>query len=213
VLQDGVKNVSRRTRNPFDLDPPCDRFVPGYGDPNADFHVIGDHPGRHGGESTGIPFTDSPAGRELQGVLADVGLVLESGDEPLLRNCYLSYLHLCVPDSEPTPADYAEMERFFDAELRAITAHVLLPVGEQAIEHVLRNYSPEPVDEIDVTALHASELTSGAWVIVPIAEPETWSGEQRRTLIERLESILASDYRRESDLGRFIPGGDPYLVR
>jgi len=208
-----VKNVSRRTRNPFDLDPPCDRFVPGYGDPNADFHVIGDHPGRHGGETTGVPFTDSPAGRELQAVLADVGLVLESGDEPLLRNCYLSYLHLCVPDSEPTAADYAEMERFFDAELRAITAHVLLPVGERAIEHVLRNYSPEPVDEIDVTALHANELTSGAWVIVPIVEPESWTGDQRRTLIDRLESILSSDYRRESDLGRFIPGGDPYLVR
>ena len=200
-------------RDPFDLNPPCRPFVPGYGDTNADFHVVGDHPGRHGGTGTGIPFTGSPAGEALQSVLEAVGLILEPGDEPVVRNLYLSYRYLCVTDEDPTPAQYAEMERFFDAELRAITAHVLLPVGHGTIAHVLENYSPEPATDIDVAELHATELTSGAWIIVPVAEPDTWSEEQREALIETLERLLGSDYRRETDLGRFLPGGDPYLVR
>lgn len=208
-----MKNVSERVRDPFDLNPPCRPFVPGYGDPNADFHVIGDYPGRHGGERTGIPFTESPAGTALQSALAAVGLIEEVGDEPKIRNLYLSYRYLCVQETPPTPAEYAEMERFFDAELRAITAHVLLPVGHGAIAHVLENYSPEPATDIDIDALHATELTSGAWIIIPVAEPADWTDEQQEALITTLQALLASDYRRESDLGRFIPGGDPYLVR
>lgn len=208
-----MKNVSERLRDPFDLDPPCRPSVPGYGDTNADFHVIGDHPGRHGGTRTGIPFTDSTAGTALQTVLEAVGLVIEPGDEPTVRNLYLSYLYLCVQDEAPTAAEYADMERFFDAELRAVTAHVLLPVGAVPIAHVLENFSPEPATDTDVSALHATEIASGAWIIVPVAEPEDWTDEQREALVKTLEEILDSDYRRESDLGRFIPGGDPYLVR
>lgn len=208
-----VDNVSRRTRNPFELDPPCDPFVPGYGDTNADFHVIGDHPGRHGGAETGIPFTGSAAGEAIQSVLSGVGLVRATGDRPLVDNLYLSYLHLCVTDEDPTPREYAEMERFFDAELRAITAHVLLPVGERAIEYVLENYSPVHTEDLDVESLHATEVASGGWLVIPVAEPETWTDAQRTALVERLEAVMARDYRRESDLGRFFPGGDPYLVR
>jgi len=40
--------------------PDCESFVPGYGDANADFHVVGDHPGVHGGVDAGIPFTGEP---------------------------------------------------------------------------------------------------------------------------------------------------------
>ena len=208
-----MKNVSRRVRDPFDLDPPCDSFVPGYGDPNADFHVIGDHPGVHGGANTGIPFTETDSGLALQSVLADVGLLIDPGEEPLAKNLYLSYLYLCVDPEPPDARDYAEMERFFDAELRAITGHVLLPVGEQAIRHVFENFTAEPTDDLDIEALHATEISTGAWLVVPVAEPSTWTPEQRDALVERLTSIKSRDYRRESDLGRFLPGGDPYFVR
>lgn len=208
-----MHNVSRRRRNPFDLDPPCDAFVPGYGDPNADFHVIGDHPGVHGGIETGIPFTGSDTGAALLDALAEVDLVTTTGDEPGLQNLYLSYRYLCADEHEPTPRDYAEMERFFDAELRAITAHVLLPVGMGAIEHVIENYSQQTLGGRTEADLHATEISNGAWIIIPIADPDTWTADQREALVTTLRSLLARDYRRESDLGRFIPGGDPYLVR
>ena len=61
-LQLHVRNVTGRQSNPFGLSPSCESFVPGYGDANADFHVVGDHPGVHGGCETGIPFTGSRTG-------------------------------------------------------------------------------------------------------------------------------------------------------
>mgnify|MGYP002760407047 CR=1 FL=1 len=49
-----MENVTDRTSNPFGMHPPCEQFVPGYGDANAAFHVVGDHPGAHGGVDTGV---------------------------------------------------------------------------------------------------------------------------------------------------------------
>ncbi|MFB6266493.1 MAG: uracil-DNA glycosylase family protein [Halodesulfurarchaeum sp.] len=206
-------HVSSRVRNPFGLDPPCEAFVPGYGNASADFHVVGDHPGRHGGVSSGIPFTGTAGGRALLEVLEEVGLIDALDPEPVCSNCFLSYLHLCVADGDPGPAAYRELERFFDAELRAVTAHVLLPVGERPIRHVLAEYSTVSDGSLEPEALHAGEISTGSWLVVPVAEPLDWSDGQRDALVATLRAILGRDYRRESDLGRFFPGGDPYLVR
>ncbi|MFW5905925.1 MAG: uracil-DNA glycosylase family protein [archaeon] len=208
-----MEYVAAKRSNPFDLDPPCEHFVPGYGTSNADFHVIGDHPGRHGGIETGIPFTGSESGTRLLDVLQQVGLLDWDGDVPIPGSLYLSYLFLCVDSEEPTETAYAEMERFFDAELRAITAHVLLPVGVRAIRYVLENYTTEPATDVDVDRLHATEISGGGWLVVPVAEPSTWTDVQRNAIVETVERILARDYRRESDLGRFFPGGSAYMVR
>ena len=209
-----MKNVTDRTSNPFGMRPPCEEFVPGYGDANADFHAIGDHPGVHGGRETGVPFTNA-AGRRLQGVLHAVGLLDDSGsDAPETETVFFSYLHTCVPDGEPTPASYADCERFLDAELRAISAHVLLPVGERATRYVLANYTARlATDDLDMDDLHATELRRGGWLVLPIAEPAGWTNDDADRLTRALETLLATDYRRETDLGRFIPGDDPYLVR
>jgi len=43
------------------MDLPCERFVPGYGDTRAHFHVVGDHPGVHGGLDAGVPDSDIAA--------------------------------------------------------------------------------------------------------------------------------------------------------
>ena len=109
------------------MDPPCEAFVPGYGDANAHFHVVGDHPGVHGGVDTGVPFTNE-AGLRLQAALEAAGLLDTAGTEPTVDRTYLSYLHMCVPETDPpSTADYTEMERYLDAEVRAIAAHVLVP--------------------------------------------------------------------------------------
>ncbi|WP_435181993.1 uracil-DNA glycosylase family protein [Halorussus sp. AFM4] len=151
-----MKNVTDRTSNPFGMRPPCPhdcgesgaaadrRAVFGYGDANADFHVVGDHPGVHGGRETGVPFTGSTAGERLQPVLHEVGLLGDAySDEPAATDLFLSYRHMCcLPEGrDPTDREYDDFEPFFDAELRAIAAHVLLPVGERATRHVLRTYA------------------------------------------------------------------------
>jgi uracil-DNA glycosylase family 4 len=208
-----VENVTDRTSNPFGMRPPCERFVPGYGDANADFHVVGDHPGVHGGEVTGVPFTNEP-GIRLQAALAEAGLLETTGDQPAVRKTFLSYLHMCVADDTPSQADYDDMERFFDAELRAIAAHVLLPVGARATRHVLENYTAQARKiTVDMEALHGREIRGSGFLVLPIAEPHDWDETHHDRLVEAIDVLTSTDFRRETDLGRFTAGGDPYLVR
>ena len=209
-----VKNVTDRTSNPFGMRPPCERFVPGYGDANAHFHVVGDHPGVHGGAETGVPFTGTPAAERLQGALRDAGLLRSVGDEPLVEKTFLSYLHMCVPDGRPTEDAYADLERFFDAELRAIAAHVLLPVGERATEHVLETYTAQAWKTVvNMDRLHGREIRGSGWLVVPILDPAEWVDTDAERLVAAIDELRSTDYRRESDLGRFVAGNEPYLVR
>lgn len=191
-LLTNVQNVTDRTSNPFGLRPPFDRSGPdertavfGYGDANADFHVIGDHPGVHGGKRTGVPFTEIENGNAIQDVLRDPDIDFASGprDQPVLENCYLSYVHMCsLPDGhQPTASDYAELERYFDAELRAINAHILLPVGEQATDHVLREYTTQRRRiDLNMVDLHATEIRGRGFMVVPIRNPTEWAETRNR---------------------------------
>ncbi|WP_435186331.1 uracil-DNA glycosylase family protein [Halobellus sp. EA9] len=209
-----MENVTDRTSNPFGMRPPCDRFVPGYGDANADFHVVGDRPEVHGGLDTAVPFTND-AGRRLQDALVAAGLFRSAGDDPDVRKTFLSYLHMCAlgPD-EPPQSSYDDLERFFDAELRAIAAHVLLPVGERATRHVLETYTAQAwKTDVEMEALHATEIRGSGFLVVPIREPADWDGTHHDRLVDGLRTLRSTDYRREADLGRFNPGDDPYLVR
>lgn len=219
-----MENVTDRTSNPFGMRPPCEttcsataEAVFGYGDANADFHVIGDRPGVHGGAETGVPFTGSPAGEAIQRALFETGFASQRyADEPELEECFLSYLHMCCSPGghDPTPEEYADMERFFDAELRAIVAHVLLPVGARATEHVVENYTAQ-VDriEIDMERLHASEIRGSGFLVVPIREPTEWTEGDGQRLIDSLAAIRGSDYRRTADLSRFLGNDELYFVR
>ena len=241
-----MQNVTDRTRNPFGMRPDCASFVPGYGDANADFHVIGDHPGVHGGLEDGVPFTGERWSSRFLEALSDAGLLTvvdrdggdagndrdcegagndrdcegagndrDGGPEPIVTDrTFLSYLHMCLPDGEPTAASYDDMERYFDAELRAIAAHVLLPVGARATDHVLRQYTARAwKTELDMDALHGEELLGSGWLVLPIRDPTRWEADDADRLVEALRRLRSTDFRRESDLGRFIAGSDPYLVR
>ena len=196
------------------MTPPCDRFVPGYGDANADFHVVGDHPGVHGGADSGVPFTNE-AGLRLQRALVDGGLLDAAGATPEVRRTFLSYLHMCVVEAgDPTSDQYGDMERFFDAELRAIAAHVLLPVGERATRHVLENYTAQARrTDVNMAALHATEIRGSGFLVMPIRDPAEWEDGDDERLVDGLDALRSTDFRREVDLGRFVAGGDPYYVR
>ncbi|MFB6154953.1 MAG: uracil-DNA glycosylase family protein [Haloferacaceae archaeon] len=243
-----MRNVTDRISNPFAMSPPCERYVPGYGDANADFHVVGDSPDVHGGDDAatadggastadggtepetatgadatggaavtedgaGVPFTNA-AGLRLQEALADADLLSAAGPRPSTNRTFLSYLDMCVRERAPTDAEYREMERFFDAELRAIAAHVLLPVGERAIRHVLENYTARSLQVAGrQDRLHGTELLGSGFLVLPIKEPAAWTDGDADRLVGAIEDLRSTDYRRESDLGRFFAGDDPYYVR
>jgi len=216
-----VRNVTDRVRNPFGMEPDCERAVPGYGDANADFHVVGDHPVVHGGLGTGIPFTGTDWAADFRAALAEAGLLrsatLADGEPAPLRVAatFLSYLHMCEPaGATPSDAEYADMERFFDAELRAIAAHVVLPVGARATAHVLAEYTAQAwKTDVVMDELHATEIRGAGWLVVPVKEPAEWVDDDADRLVAALRELRETDYRRVSDLGRFIAGDDPYLVR
>ncbi len=200
-----MKNVTDRTSNPFGMRPPFDRSDPddrtavfGYGDANADFHIIGDHPGIHGGTKSAIPFTETASGQAVAAVCREVGFVSGPADHPVLENCFWSYVHMCaVPEGEsPTEEEYAACEPYIDAELRAINAHILCPVGEHATDHVLRAYTTQRGRlDLDMAELHATEVRGRGFLVVPIMEPTAWADSDRERLVSRLETILGRDYR------------------
>lgn len=204
--------------------PPCHdagdgarRAVHGYGDANAGFHLIGDHPGRYGGLTTGVPFTETDAGEHLQSVFSEVGfLATEYDDEPKATDLFMSYLYACVtPEGRPpTEREYAELERFFDAELRAISADVLMPVGERATEHVLEAYSAQAHKlDSNMAALHGTHVRGRGFLIVPIREPTEWEAGDRERLVESIRALLDTGYEQLADLGRFVATNEPYWVR
>jgi len=217
-----VKNVTDRSSDPFDLRPPCDRPCPGgsqavfgLGDANADVHVIGDHPGIHGGEETGVPFTGTGGGERLLRVLEAVGLLEVRDGEPVPVGTFLSYVHMCCADEEtPSEASYRTLERYFDAELRAISAHVLVPVGERPVRHVMESYTTlSGRVGTDHEVLHGQEIRGRGFLVLPVKEPDDWTADDAAHLESAFEDLLASDYRQLSDLGRFGPDGSHYFVR
>jgi uracil-DNA glycosylase family 4 len=211
-----VKTVTDRVSNPFDLRVP-DRYagetepraVYGYGDVNADFHVVGDRPSVHGGERSGIPFTDSVAGDRLQRVLEAAGLLDAplDGESPTPTNLYLSYLFPGRRPANPEVDAYDALERYFDAELRAINAHVLLPVGATAIDHVLEEYTTQRhrfPDDLDERALHATTIRGRGFLVVPVREPADWTTADEQVLEDRLREILGRDYRQTKGVATLV---------
>lgn len=221
-----MKNVTSERSNPFGMRPPCSQqcsagddrtAVFGYGDANADFHIIGDHPGAHGGTITGIPFTGSSSGNKIIDVLIETGLVSTHGSNSIRpENSFLSYLYCCCVQENftPAPEDYKKFERFFDAELRAIAADVLVPVGETPTRYVLQEYTNQyPRVSHDMTHLHGRELRGRGFLVVPLLDPSTWTDEDFTVAVDALTQVLSRDYKQMVDLGRFLPHGDPYFVR
>ncbi len=169
---------------------PGEPAVYGYGDANADFHVVGTDAETHGGVETGVPFTNSVAGERIQSVLYEVGFAAEPySDSPELDNCYLSYLRI-------SPGDPFDLERYVDAEIRALNAHILLPVGDDPLEYLLSEFTTRARSvPADSTRLHASEVRGRGFLLVPVREPAEWKPGDRSALVERLEALLNSDYR------------------
>lgn len=209
-VPDPVTRIADRLRNPFGMDPPCIAGTPvcGYGDPNADFHVIGDHPGIHGGIDTGIPFDESTRGQKILEVLTLVGLLTPERDgTPRPTNTFLSYVHPCPPKAgrHPEPTSYEELDRFFDAELRAVNAHILLPIGKRATDRILAKYTTQRYKvPPSMGDRNATEIRGRGFLVVPAKDPAHWTEDDKNLYRQTIETILASDYRQTKGVATMI---------
>ena len=56
------------------------QIVHGYGDPSARIVFIGEAPGQHGADRTGVPFSGDKSGRALQRMLIELELSADGAD-------------------------------------------------------------------------------------------------------------------------------------
>jgi uracil-DNA glycosylase family 4 len=169
------------------------RIVHGYGDPGARIVFIGEAPGQHGADRTGVPFSGDKSGRALQRMLIELGM---SGDQqpserPQLR-CFVTNIVRCCPPANRTPTlrEQASCAPFLAAELDAIDPQIIVPIGLPALRAVARRY----LDEIPraIRPLHAIPIFSLGRVIVPLIHPSRISRAQIEAFVVTMQAVLAA---------------------
>jgi uracil-DNA glycosylase len=159
-------------------------IVHGYGDQQARVVFVGEAPGRHGADRSGVPFSGDKSGRTLQKILIRLGLADESqpASHPRLR-CFLTNVVRCCPPANRTPAPHevANCAPFLGQELDAIDPRIIVPVGRVALRAIgLRylGYDPGPI-----RLVHAVPLRAGERLIVPLIHPARISRRQIESFI------------------------------
>lgn len=97
--------------------------VPGFGDPNARFVIVGLAPAAHGGNRTGRMFTGDRSGDWLFRALHKAGFASQpnsdSRDDGMeLHNCYIIALCRCAPPAnKPTTEEFDNCSVYMSREL------------------------------------------------------------------------------------------------
>jgi DNA polymerase len=173
------------------------RIVHGYGDPQSRIIFIGEAPGRHGADQTGVPFSGDKSGRALQRIL--IALDLMDGpapsDAPRLR-CFVTNAVRCCPASNrtPTTAEPAACAPYLWRELDALDPLIIVPVGLVALRAVgVRYLGTAPAA---IRTIHAVPLGAGERVIVPLVHPARIARAQIDAFVATMRAVLGR--RREA---------------
>lgn len=182
--------------------------VNGYGDPQAAVLVVGEAPGRHGADRTGVPFTGDRSGRRLQALLIQTGLSLEedpAAERPQLRGVFLTNVVRCNPpgNRNPTRQEVANCADFLKEEMEAVRPRVVVAVGWFAAAWAfatLRGERPPAV----MRSLHGRRWT---WttgdqrepgVLLCLVHPARISRQQWQEAAEALAAVLREEERSAS---------------
>jgi uracil-DNA glycosylase len=167
------------------------RIVHGYGDPSARIVFVGEAPGQHGADRTGVPFSGDKSGRALQRMLIELGLSEDQqpNDQPQLR-CFVTNIVRCCPPANRTPTlhEQASCGPFLAAELDAIDPQIIVPIGLPALRVVAQRY----LDEIPraIRPLHAMPIYSAGRIIVPLIHPSRISRAQIEMFVAVMRQVM-----------------------
>jgi DNA polymerase len=167
------------------------RIVHGYGDSNARIVFVGEAPGRHGADRTGVPFSGDKSGHALQRILIALGL--SEDQQPSERpglGCFVTNVVRCCPPANrtPTPQEQANCAPFLAAELEAIDPQIIVPIGLVALRAVARRYLREIPPGI--RPLHAIPIYSEHRAIVPLIHPSRISRAQIEAFVSVMQQVL-----------------------
>jgi len=117
--------------------------VPGFGDPNADFWIVGLAPGAHGANRTGRVFTGDKSGEWLYAALFKHGWsshpISRDFKDPLqLKGAYISCVVRCAPpQNKPKPEELNHCFHFLQEEWHLLKSPALiLCLGKIAFEQI-----------------------------------------------------------------------------
>jgi uracil-DNA glycosylase len=169
------------------------RIVHGYGDPGARIVLVGEAPGRHGADRTGVPFSGDKSGRALQRMLIELGMSEDQrpSEQPQLR-CFVTNIVRCCPAANraPTPREQANCAPLLAAELEAIEPRLIVPIGLPALQAVARRY----LDQVPraIRPLHAIPIYAAERIIVPLVHPSRISHAQIESFVATMRRLLGA---------------------
>jgi DNA polymerase len=168
------------------------RIVHGYGDPGARVIFVGEAPGRHGADRTGVPFSGDKSGRALQRMLIELGLMSGQtpSEAPRLR-CFVTNVARCCPPANrmPTPREQSNCASFLDYELDRIDPRVIVPIGLLALRAVGQRYLGAAPPAI--RPLHAIPIYAAERVILPLIHPSRISRAQIGAFVSAMRRVLS----------------------
>jgi uracil-DNA glycosylase family 4 len=167
------------------------QIVHGYGNPSARIVFIGEAPGQHGADRTGVPFSGDKSGRALQRMLIELELSEDQqpSDQPMLRCFVTNVVHCCPPANRiPTLREQASCATFLATELDAIDPQVIVPIGLLALRAVAQRY----LEEIPcaIRPLHAMPIYCAGRIIVPLIHPSRISRAQIEAFVAVMRRVL-----------------------
>jgi len=121
--------------------------VPAFGDPKANFLIVGLAPGMHGANATGRPFTGDFAGILLYETLHKFGFAnkpesVSVEDDLQLTNCRITNAVKCVPPAnKPTTDEIKTCNAYLKNELQALRpGNIILALGKIAHDSIIRSF-------------------------------------------------------------------------
>jgi len=174
--------------------------VPGYGDRQATWMIVGLAPAAHGGNRTGRVFTGDKSASFLfkhlfQSGLSNLPDSIERNDGLILRQGYMTAVLKCVPPQDkPQAVELAQCRPYFTRELETLTnVKLILALGRIAFNGVLTYYQTRfPIKKRDFPFQHdgINELPDGK-VLVSSYHPSPRNVNTHRLTSEMFLSVLA----------------------
>ncbi|MGB9752954.1 MAG: uracil-DNA glycosylase [Roseiflexus castenholzii] len=165
------------------------RIVHGYGDTASGIVFIGEAPGRHGADQTGIPFWGDRSGRMLRRILVQVGLASDETAGATLR-CFITNVVRCCPPGNrtPAPAEVRACRTWLRMELDMIKPRLIIPVGRIALQEVGMRYLKH--DPGAIRRVHATVLRSRHVTILPLIHPARISRANVQAFITAVQPLI-----------------------
>ncbi len=165
------------------------RIVHGCGDVESGIVFIGEAPGRHGADQTGVPFYGDRSGRALRRMLMRIGLASDETAAATLR-CFITNVVRCCPPGNRTPApgEVRACREWLHTELDIIKPRLIVPVGRIALREVGMRYLGR--DPGAIRTLHATVLRSEHVMILPLIHPARISRTDMQAFITAVQPLI-----------------------